>query len=136
MFKLKKIINSGVNVPEPERCHVNLSKDVKAGTLLLESSAVLGIGNAEMTPTHIAVQDIKSGAGYALCYRISPDMLFEAEFCSCEAGMIDNGNRITLHDDGNGFNKLSDNILESGGAIVYDMNGATNYGDTIYVIFK
>ena len=77
MFKLKKIINSGVNVPEPERCYVSLSKGVTAGTLLLESEGILGIGNAYMIPTHITIGDIKSGNGYALCYRITPDMIFE-----------------------------------------------------------
>lgn len=136
MFKLKKIINSGVNVPEPERCHVNLSKDVKAGTALIESGGILGIGTNSMTPTHITVHDIKKGNGYALCYRISPDMIFEVEIASHEVGMLSNGSRINLFDDGNGYNKLSDNVLEEGGAFVYDMNGASKYDDTFYVIFK
>lgn len=136
MFKLKKIINSGVNVPEPELCNVSLTKDVKAGTPLLETDATLRIGDTNMTPTHIAVSDIKKGNGRALCYRISPEMIFEAELCSEEISMISEGFRITLYDDGSGYNKLSDNIISEGGALVYDMNGADKYGDTVYVTFK
>ena len=136
MFKLKKIINSGVNVPEPERCYVSLTKDVKAGTLLLESEGILGIGNATMTPTHITISDIKKGGGYALCYRISPEMIFEIETRSYEIAMVSRGCRLSLIDDGSGFNAISDNIIEEGGALVYDTNGAAVYGDTMYVTFK
>ena len=89
-----------------------------------------------MTPTHITIGDVKKGSRDALCYRISPEMIFEAEILSEEANMILNGSRITLADDGEGFNKLSDNTLEEGGALVYDTNGATVYGDTMYVSFK
>ena len=66
----------------------------------------------------------------------SPEMIFEAEILSEEAHMISKGKRVTLIDDGEGFNKLSDNILEEGGALVYDTNGAAVYGDTMYVTFK
>lgn len=135
MFKLKKIINSGVNVPEPELCSVYLSHAVKAGSALHEESGTIGLGNSEAKPTYIAINDIPKGSSKALCYRITPDMIFEVPLRSeyAESQLI--GVSLGLLDNGKGYIELNDSPTENC-AFLYDLNGARNDGDTVLVKFN
>ena len=134
MFKLKKIINSGVNVPEPELCSVYLNHAVKAGSALHDDMGTLVLGDAAAKPTHIAINDIPKGAHMALCYRISPDMLFEVPILSDNVSAISIGANLCLQDNG-GYLALCD-LSADNCAVIYDLNGARNDGDTVYVKFN
>lgn len=136
MFKLKKIMNSCVNVPEPEIVSAQPSLVLSAGSTAYSNTGTLTKGDATTKPTHVLINAKEKGQEQALCYRITPDMIFEVEAVGDNVGDICIGDYVCLYLEGaEGYSKCSD-VFEGGVAYVYDNNGATKSGDTLYVSFE
>lgn len=135
MFKLKKIFNSGVNVPEPEIVPVQPPLSGKPGCAFVLSEGKLIRGDGLTMPSYINIAPIKSSDTSAICYRITPDMLFEVEIMGEDISSVENGMKLPIYLEKNAFCKVGD-IPEDGLATVYDTNGATKDNDTVYVVFK
>lgn len=134
MFNLKKIITSGVNVPEPELIAAEGGYQLSAGAALVFQENRLIIGAQDQKPTHITLQDMDEEDYTVLCYRITPNMLFEVEVIGKNVAGITNGSKLCLYNTEYGYTALSDET-ENGVAIVYDRNNAKKSGDTVYVTF-
>ena len=80
MFKLVKIMNSGVNVPEPEAIPTESGLCCSAGSALILDSDLgcLIDGGETAVPTHIIMQNPNEDFPTSYCYRIHPNMVFEA----------------------------------------------------------
>ena len=134
MFKLIKILNSGVNTPEP----VILPKAdaaLTSGELVLLSGGKLTKATATSTPTHIALASAKATDAEAVCAAITPDMIFE---CPVAAGVPANlvvGTKVCLEIQ-NGTTVGVNSTTTSGVASVYDTMAAYAIGDKILVKFN
>ena len=137
MFKLVKIVNSGTNVPEPEifPCDITTEAPVGSALTLDHSSNFLYTGEIFEQPFCILAEDLKKGTVSALCYRITPDMVFEAPVYGNPLS-LHNGAGVSLHYESKlGICGVSDST-ETRIATVYDTNGAKNPGDKILVYFN
>ena len=134
MFKLKRIVNSGVNVPEPELLQSQTSVFLKAGSTAYAKDGLIAPGGEGTVPTHVLLRNKDKLEREALCYRIYPDMIFEVEVVGDNVGALSKGKKIRLYNDGYGYSKCSDEV-EGGVALIVDMNGAVKSGDTVYVSF-
>lgn len=82
MFKLTKINNSRMNVPEPEYLPPTASESFVEGEALVFSSGKLTKATGTTKPTHICLKKYTAPASNAEnlpCYRIMPNMVFEAD---------------------------------------------------------
>ena len=134
MFKLRKIITSGVNVPEPEYLETMGGYDVAPGSALVSHDGVLTVGAQDEKPTHISLQYLKEDDCRVICYRILPTMLFEVEVIGSNITNIFKGDKLGLYCSPYGMTALTD-TTEGGVATVYDCNNAKKSGDTMYVTF-
>ena len=135
MFKLKRIISSGVNVPEPELLTLMPNTYSEAGSVLtMSEDGLLTVGSATTKPTHVLIATANKGDERALCYRISPNMIFETSLYG-DPEYLYEGAIVTLYNNKNGFMLVTDNT-EGGVATVYDMMGAKKTGDSLLVVFN
>ena len=135
MFKLKKIINSGVNVPEPEMLHAQSTLALESGSTVYSNLGIITAGGQTTKPTHVIIKSKAKGEEMVLCHRISPNMIFEVEIVGNDVSDLLDGDKICLLNDGNGYSKCS-TTTDGGVATIYDMNGATKSGDTVLVTFN
>ena len=136
MFKLIKILNTGVNVPEPEQlpCETNLALDAGACVIYDSASNKIYSGDQTETPTHVLIKESKPGDSFALCYRISPDMIFEVPITG-NPEVLRNGMSVELSlRNGHGAYAISD--IADGPAKIYSLEGATKPGDKVLVTFN
>ncbi|MBR2965077.1 MAG: hypothetical protein IKC34_00850 [Clostridia bacterium] len=134
MFKLKRIVNSGANVPEPELLSSQLSVFLKAGSTAYCKDGLISPGGESTIPTHVLLRNKDKGETEALCYKIYPNMIFEVEVVGDNVAALSKGKKIRLCNEGFGYSKCSDEV-EGGVALIVDMNGAVKSGDTVYVSF-
>lgn len=134
MFKLINIINSGVNVPEPVLLPADPSIVLDAGATAVFTDGQLTLGAEDVKPTHIIIRKKLENEKEALCYRITPDMLFEVEVYGDNVDTLLNGQSLCLHIDGNGYTKCSDLTID-GVALIHDENGAFKDNDSVIVSF-
>lgn len=134
MFKLIKIINSGVNVPEPIRMPKASGKTVKSGTLLTVINGELSDCGATTTPTYVALADASAEAPEAICAAINGNMYFDAPITESPAS-LKIGAKVTLATDGDGAAYALSTTTSGGVATVIDLCGATSVGDKITVKF-
>ena len=134
MFKLVKILNSGVNVAEP--CHLKADKDNDyfVGTLIKQSYGIATNVTATDKPTHLVGENVGFGTkSHVLCHPISPDMIFETTFAASPEGLKP-GDKVTLAFDTTSATNVTATTT-SGVAEIYDLVGAKNVGDRVYVRF-
>ena len=136
MFKLVKIPNAGVNVPEPEKLPCQFNFDVDAGCCAVYNPSLnlLALGDQTENPTHILIHNAKKGDKTAICYRISPDMIFETTLIGSPAE-LHNGMTVEFALK-NGLVAYAASDLKSGPVIIYSLDGATKSGDKILVTLK
>lgn len=128
MFKLLKIENGRINVPEPEM--LTLGADMSEGTVCVISGGVLTLAGATAKPTHVTLGAGKSGEAVS-CGRITPDHVFEvpisvAPTTSCKIGVkltTANGTQVTA-------------TTTDGVATIVSLNGASVAGDKVLVRFE
>ena len=131
MFKLTKILNSGVNVAQPERFKASAQLNCAIGTLAVLKNGEVANAQATEKPELVIAQSKAGSDGTVLCERIFPDMIFECPI-SAQAYSLKVGDAVTL-DVKDGASVGVTATTASGVVTVVDLNGAKNAGDTIFV---
>lgn len=134
MFKLVKILNSGTNVAEPQYIPTDEDTDYYAGSVIKIAGGVATNVNPTDTPSYVVCESVKYGTKKRLlCYKIDPNMVFEAPFSAPPVG-LKVGDKVTLALTPTLAQGITANTT-SGVAEIFDLAGAKNTGDTAYVIF-
>lgn len=136
MFKLIKILNTGVNVPEIEKVACSTQLALDAGTCVLYDAdrGEICLGDEIEVPAYIIAKNVKAGDGFALCYRISPEMVFEVPLIG-SPHVVHNGLSLELAlKSGHGAYAVTD--TDGGPAKVYSTEGASKSGDKILITFN
>ena len=135
MFKLVKILNSGCNVAEPIRVRCAISRNYTQGA----AGRITGVKNkpaenctGDAIPDFIFGEESKSRSGKIIkAYPVSRHMIFITTFSEDPTGLL-NGDHVTFSNTGDKVTAVKD----GGGCVeIYDMNGATKAGDSVYVRF-
>lgn len=130
MFKLIKIENARMNVPEPEFLEVTASEAVEIGEALVLTSGKLTKCGATVAPQFIAM-GIKTAADtnrtLAVC-RVEKNQVYEVPVSAAPTSLVP-GSKVTLDEGG-----LSVTATTNSGVVtVVDLNGAKSAGDKIIV---
>ena len=136
MFKLVKILNAGVNVPETEKfpCAKELSLDAGSCVLYDNERGELYVGTETSCPQFVLAKAVKKNDPFALCYRISPEMIFEVPVIGDPANLSPGMSVELMIESGHGAYAISD--TDGGPAKIYSLEGASKYGDKVLVTFN
>ena len=134
MFRLIKILNSGVNVPEPCIIEKSTTLKVKMGSALVLSGGKASTCSATTAPTYIAIADAIKGETSVPCYPVNGDMLFETAIDG-DPPSVNVGNKVTLSTDSDGCAVFVSDSTSSGVATVVHIGDAKKNGDKITVKF-
>lgn len=134
MFRLIKIVNSGVNVPEIIKLPKPASLNVKAGTALTLSGGYVAMCTSTAAPTYIAAENADSSKDSVFCYAVNGNMLFETTF-SAKPTSLAIGDKVTLGSDSNSCTVNVTATTTSGVATIVDLMNAANVGDKVTVKF-
>ena len=134
MFKLIKIQNSGVNVPEPQKLEKPLTLTVKAGDALIIENGIAAACPLTTAPTHIAFSSGKYGDLYINAYAVNENMLFET-YVNAEPTSLMLGQKVTLGKDSSNSVCCVSATTASGVATIVDLMEAESIGDKITVKF-
>lgn len=130
MFKLIKIENARMNVPEPVFHEVKASEAVQLGEALVLTSGKLTKCGATAKPEFIAMADCAADAAKRLipAARVEPNQLYEVPVQEAPTSLVE-GSKVTLHTDGLQVTATT----TSGVVTVESLNGAAAAGDIIVV---
>lgn len=130
MFKLIKIENARMNVPEPVFHEVKASEAVQLGEALVLTSGKLTKCGATAKPEFIAMADCAADAAKRLipAARVEPNQLYEVPVQAAPTSLVE-GSKVTLHTDGLQVTATT----TSGVVTVESLNGAAAAGDIIVV---
>lgn len=130
MFKLIKIENARMNVPEPVFHEVTASETVTMGEALVLASGKLTKCGATVKPEFIAMADCAADATKRLIpvARVEANQLYEVPVQAAPTSLVE-GSKVTLHTDGLQVTATT----TSGVVTVESLNGATAAGDIIVV---
>lgn len=132
MFKLIKILNSGVNVAEPMLFKKDKASVFAIGTpVKLEGGKLVNV-DATTAPTHIITEEGASGES-VYAHEITSDMIFETVVTE-DPSALSVGDAVTLEIE-NGAAIAVSATTEGGSAKIYDLAGAREIGDSVYVRF-
>ena len=134
MFKLIKILNSGVNVPEPCRIPKATGTAFKAGSAVMLADGAAISCTATQAPEFITMAAAASTEDSVLCYKVFPDMIFEAPITAAPSA-LSVGESVTLGIDGDGEASAVTATVTSGVAYIYSLDGASTAGDKVTVKF-
>lgn len=130
MFRLLKIENARMNVPEPEYLDVTDAEAVDEGEALVLTSGKLTKCGATAAPQYIAM-GVKTAADtnrtLPVC-RVEKNQVYAVPVTAAPSALVA-GNKVTLHTDGLQVTATT----TSGVVTVVDLNGATAAGDEIIV---
>ncbi len=133
MFKLLKIENGRMNVPEPEYLEVAPEEVFSIGeALVLNAEGKLTKCSATVKPTYIAMGQVSKTAQereIAVC-RVEDNQVYEVA-CDEVPAALKVGNKVTISTDAL---KVTATTTD-GVATVVSLNGATVAGDKICVRF-
>lgn len=132
MFRLIKIENARMNVPEPEYLTATASEAITIGEALVLASGALTKCGATTKPTFIAMAGLSADATdrvIPVC-RVEPNQIYEVE-TAADASAAVVGTKVTLHTDGLQVTATT----TSGVAEIVSTNGAAAAGDKILVRF-
>ena len=134
MFKLTKIQNSGVNVPEPQILPKGEVAIVRGAVLVINGGKVIAAG-ATTLPTHIALADAKATDAPIPTAQINANMVFECPVKEGTPATLVLGAKVCLVQEGG--NTIGVNTTTTSGvATVYDTLGAGKIGDKILITFR
>lgn len=130
MFRLIKIENARMNVPEPVFHEVKASEAVQLGEALVLTSGKLTKCGATAKPEFIAMADCAADAANRLIpvARVEANQLYEVPVTAAPTSLVE-GSKVTLHTDGMQVTATT----ADGVVTVENLNGATAAGDTIVV---
>ena len=132
MFKLIKIQNARMNVPEPEFLEATASEAITEGEALVLSSGKLTKCGATAKPAYIAMASLAAAATQRripVC-RVESNQLYEVAVNATPTS-LNVGDKVTLHTDG----LVVTATTTSGVAEIADKNGAAAAGDKLIVRF-
>ena len=130
MFKLIKIENARMNVPEPEFLEATAGEAIVEGEALVLTSGKLTKCGAAVAPAFIALGDLAADATdrkVAVC-RVEYNQVYEVPVTAAPTALVP-GAKVTLHTDGLQVTATTTN----GVVTVVDLNGASVAGDEIIV---
>ncbi len=133
MFKLIKIQNAGVNLPEPIKMSKGNTK-INIGSALVLSAGKVTAPAATAKPAYIAMETASSDQSEVLCYEIFPNMLFETTVNASPASLKE-GDKVTLGFDGDSCASCVTATTTNGIASIAELLGASAAGDKITVKF-
>lgn len=133
MFRLIRIENSGVNVPEPIKITKEVGVAVKMGDALIASSGIVEPCGVSTAPTYIALSDAKPEDKFVYCYRVHPHMLFEVELSKTPESIYI-GHKIKLATDLDGSTSMVSGDI-GGPAEIIEILGRGVAGDKVTVKF-
>ena len=132
MFRLLKIENGRMNVPEPEYLEAKASEAIEYGEALVLTAGKLTKASGTTAPTHIAMA-VKAAADadrrMPTC-RIEPNQVYAVPVTAAPTSLVP-GAKVTIHTDGLQVTATT----TDGVAKVVDLNGAKAIGDEIIVRF-
>lgn len=130
MFKLIKIENARMNVPEPVFHEVKASEAVELGEALVLTSGKLTKCGATVKPEFIAMADCAAAATDRIIpvARVEANQLYEVPITADPSSLAE-GSKVTLHTDGMQVTATT----TSGVVTVESLNGAAAAGDNIVV---
>lgn len=130
MFRLMKIENARINVPEPEYLDVTAAEAVSEGEALVLSSGKLTKCGATAAPEFIAMASLSADATkrtIAVC-RVEKNQVYEVPVTAAPTS-LKVGDKVTLNTDGLQVTATT----TSGVVTIVDLNGATAAGDKVVV---
>lgn len=130
MFRLIKIENARINVPEPEYLDVTAAEAVSEGEALVLASGKLTKCGATVAPEFIAMASLSADATkrtIAVC-RIEKNQVYEVPVTAAPTS-LKVGDKVTLNTDGLQVTATT----TSGVVTIVDLNGATAAGDKVVV---
>ncbi len=130
MFKLLKIENARLNVPEPEYLEATEDEAIEMGEALVLSGGKLTKCGATATPTFIAMGSVAADNAkrtIAVC-RIEKNQVYEVPVTAAPTA-LKAGDKVTLHTDGLQVTATT----TSGVVTIVALNGATAAGDKVAV---
>ena len=130
MFKLLKIENARMNVPEPVFHEATAGEAIAIGEALVLTSGKLTKCGATTKPEFIAIGQLSASAAdrkVAVC-RVESNQVYEVPVTAAPTS-LKVGDKVTIHTDG-----LQVTATKDGGVVtVESINGAAAAGDTIVV---
>ena len=132
MFKLAKIENGRMNVPEPEYIEVKEAEAVVIGEDLVLTAGKLTKCGSTTVPGYISMGEVSASATkrvIAAC-RIEENQVYEVEVTEAPTSLVP-GAKVTISADALGVTATT----TSGVAKVVALNGASAIGDKITVRF-
>lgn len=144
MFQLIKIEYGRDNIPEPMLLPATEGVTYTVGTALYldKTKHSLAVVSGDTTAEYIALEDKTAKAGEKLlCYRVFPQMVFEAPITEGNASAVTVGARVQFSADGKGLTATAaTGMTISGSAVkmalggtVIDTMGAKAAGDKLLV---
>lgn len=130
MFRLMKIENARINVPEPEYLDVTAAEAVSEGEALVLASGKLTKCGATTAPEFIAMASLSADATkrtIAVC-RVEKNQVYEVPVTAAPTS-LKVGDKVTLNTDGLQVTATT----TSGVVTIVDLNGATAAGDKVVV---
>ena len=134
MFKLIKIIHSGVNVPEAQILSKG-ERTISRGEALVLSAGKVTPCPTTSLPTYIALADAKAEDDTVACAMVNPNMVFECPITEGSATALTVGTKVCLTEK-NGKTVGINSTTTSGVATVYDTLGASAIGDKVLLTFR
>lgn len=134
MFKLIKIQNSGINVPELEKLKKLSSTTIKRGEALIVEDGFVKSAPETAKPNYIAFSEAAYNSGDVVCYPVSSDMLFETSVNADPTALL-MGAKVTIGKDTDGCSVCVTATTASGVATIVDLMGASESGDKVTVKF-
>lgn len=126
MFKLIKIENGRMNVPEPE--YLVAGAALEAGQAVALSGGKLAVNAA--APTHITLASAKANESKVPCVRIEPAQIYEVAISATPSGLYA-GDKVTLGTDATTVTATKTNGI----ATIVSLDGAKASGDKVTVRF-
>ena len=130
MFKLLKIENARMNVPEPVFHMATDGEEIAIGEALVLASGKLTKCGATTAPQFIAIGKVGASDAnrkVAVC-RVESNQVYEVPVAAAPTA-IKVGDKVTIHTDGLQITATTTN----GVVTVENLNGASAAGDTIVV---
>ena len=134
MFKLIKIQNSGVNVPEPIIIKKLSETEIKSGEALTLEYGYLTSCIPTQKPLYVAINNAKYDDEYAVVFEVNSNMLFETTI-NGDPSELFVGDKVTMANDENGSAVMVSSNTTSGVATIVDLMDAEKIGDKITVKF-
>ena len=132
MFKLIKIQNSGVNVPELVKLEKPSDIIIKPGEALLLTDGVVDKCPATVKPTHIAFSYGKYEENSVVVFEISSNMLFEVPVDDDPMSLLI-GDKLELAYDGDDCAVFVSAVGANGVATIVDLMGVA-YGENKIIV--